>query len=78
MTPDRPRPEEPSPGRRIAILAGFYALYLRDQGYARDEAAQLVLARYPGARQYLNGAAPKAMAPDGLAQPYPNDGGMEI
>jgi hypothetical protein len=35
------------------IRAAFYGLVLRAEGYAPDEAAALVVERYPGARERL-------------------------
>jgi hypothetical protein len=35
------------------LLAGFYGLYLREQGYPREEAAKLVILRYPATRPVL-------------------------
>ena len=38
---------------RTDLLAGLYGLVLRQQGYAVDEAAALVIERYPGTRPKL-------------------------
>lgn len=53
-------------GRRVELLAGLYGLHLRERGYAPDEAAQLVIRRYPGMRRRLQALANRPSAP-GLA-----------